>query len=71
MFSTKQSQPVNCDTVPKTATLNKPTAQQSSEEPEVHSRVSSSIWCGSRVSEAGWNAAKLRGKLTSTAVKHA
>lgn len=28
-FSTKQSQPVNCDTVPKTATLNKPSAKQS------------------------------------------
>lgn len=71
MFSTQQSQPVNCDAVPKTATLNKPTAKQSSAEPEELSRVSSSIWCGSRVSEASWNAAKHRrcqsSLLTSTA----
>lgn len=73
MFSAKQSQPVNCDTVPKTATLNKPAEQQSSEEPEVLSRVSSSICCGCRISEAAWKAAKHRGKqsspLTSTASK--
>lgn len=65
MFSTEQSQPVNCDTVPKTATLNKPAAKQSSEAPEELSRVSSSIWCGSRVSEAAWNTAKHTSSLRS------